>query len=262
MGKRSRSSSELSESETSNTAQAVPHFTSSLPSSSKKLSKLDPELSESDGEKPEGHKITMRCSLPPHRETLSFPDLDSFEVHYKKTHSNRCLECRRNFPTEHFLSLHIQENHDAITAVLRERGEKTYACFVEDCDRVCSTPEKRRLHLIDKHAYPKDYDFVVVDTGVDMRSSMLISGRHRRRSPATHKKEMEDRAKRRNSALKTFTTTEKEQTESKRAAATEKSSTQKDLDMNGLTNAMSSLKFIPTSVKFGRGRGRGGFSRT
>lgn len=38
----------------------------------------------------------------------------------------------------------------------------------------------------------------------------------------------------------------------------------KDVGMEGLTDAMSSLKFIPTSVRFGRGRGRGreGFSRT
>jgi len=38
---------------------------------------------------------------------------------------NRCLECRRNFPTEHFLNLHIEENHDALVSVRRERGEKT-----------------------------------------------------------------------------------------------------------------------------------------
>lgn len=40
--------------------------------------------------------------------------------------------------------------------------------------------------------------------------------------------------------------------------------TQIDMDMDGLTGAMSSLKFVPPSVRFGRGRGRGraGFSRT
>lgn len=41
---------------------------------------------------------------------------------------NRCSECGKNFPTELFLNLHIEENHDALVAARRERGEKT-VCF-------------------------------------------------------------------------------------------------------------------------------------
>lgn len=37
----------------------------------------------------------------------------------------------------------------------KEKGEKTFQCFVEGCDRLCSTPQKRRLHVIDKHGFPK-----------------------------------------------------------------------------------------------------------
>lgn len=117
--------------------------------------------------------------------------------------------------------------------------------------------------MIDKHAYPKDYDFIVVNTGVDNRASMLISGRHRRRSSATHRKDIEERAKRRNSTLETITSTDKEPAVSEGTTDSDKSPpTPKDVDMTGLTSAMSSLKFVPTSVRFGRGRGRGGFSRT
>lgn len=39
-------------------------------------------------------------------------------------------------------------------------------------------------------------------------------------------------------------------------------SSQPDTEMDGLAGAMSSLKFIPTSIRFGRGSSRGGFSRT
>ena len=79
-----------------------------------------------DTESGEARLVTeMRCSLPPHRQTLSFPSYDDYEVHYAKTHVNRCIECRKNFPTEHFLNLHIEENHDALVSVKRERGEKT-----------------------------------------------------------------------------------------------------------------------------------------
>jgi hypothetical protein len=102
-------------------ALPVAHFTSSKPSSSKILH-LDSESPSSSGEAP---TIEMKCSLAPHKEILSFPSIEAFEVHYKKAHLNRCLECRRNFPTEHFLDLHIQENHDAIVGVRKERGEKT-----------------------------------------------------------------------------------------------------------------------------------------
>lgn len=38
---------------------------------------------------------------------------------------NRCVECGKNFPTDLFLNLHIEENHDPLTAARRERGEKT-----------------------------------------------------------------------------------------------------------------------------------------
>jgi hypothetical protein len=74
--------------------------------------------------------FAMLCSLPPHHQTISFASYEDYETHYNKSHVNRCLECRKNFPTEHFLNLHIEENHDALVTVRRERGEKT----------VCSNP--------------------------------------------------------------------------------------------------------------------------
>ena len=67
----------------------------------------------------------MICALPPHRESLSFATYEDYEVHYLQTHTNRCAECWKNFPAEHFLNLHIQENHDSVISVRRERGEKT-----------------------------------------------------------------------------------------------------------------------------------------
>jgi hypothetical protein len=104
---------------------------------------------------PAARITVMRCSLPPHREALEFQSHEDYEVHYLKEHTNRCASCGKNFPTAHFLGLHIEENHNALRETLQAKGEKTYACFVEDCDRKCSTPQKRRLHLIDKHGFPK-----------------------------------------------------------------------------------------------------------
>jgi hypothetical protein len=126
------------------------------------------------------------------------------------------------------------------------------------------------MHLIDKHMFPKDYDFYMVVNGIDRRSSMLRSGRHRRKSSAAqHMTEIEERARRRNSTMETVDGAEKggneeegESDESETGAAPAQG--RGDADMDGLAGAMSALKFVPPSVRFGRGRGRarGGFSRS
>lgn len=67
----------------------------------------------------------MRCSLPPHKETLSFCSYEDYDIHYHQVHVNRCSECGKNFPTDLFLNLHIEENHDPLVVALRERGERT-----------------------------------------------------------------------------------------------------------------------------------------
>jgi len=72
-----------------------------------------------------GSDIAMRCSLPPHREVLSFDTYADYEVHYNKSHTNRCAECHKNFPSEHLLNVHFEDCHDVFAAVKRERGEHT-----------------------------------------------------------------------------------------------------------------------------------------
>lgn len=93
--------------------------TSNLPT--KKAAQLDPTdvvLEDEAG-------IGMRCSLPGHTETLSFKTYDEYQSHYYKAHTNRCLECRNNFPSSHLLGVHIEECHDAFVAVKRDKGEHT-----------------------------------------------------------------------------------------------------------------------------------------
>lgn len=118
MSKRSRSISR-------SPSVGEPLETSSRPSS--------PAFSITSVERPKKHLSdtansgteVMHCSLPPHRETLSFPSYDDYEVHYKQTHVNRCTACGKNFPTDRFLNLHIEENHDPLIAAKKDRGEKT-----------------------------------------------------------------------------------------------------------------------------------------
>lgn len=83
-----------------------------------KLVHLDADSAMSD------QPAVIKCSLPPH-QPLDFVSLDQYDVHYKKTHMNRCSECHRNFPDEHYLHLHISENHDPFNAAKRDQGERT-----------------------------------------------------------------------------------------------------------------------------------------
>lgn len=108
----------------------------------------------------------------------------------------------------------------------------------------------------------------MVNHGVDNRSSMLRQ-RHRRRSSAAHQQEDKDaKSKKHSSTLDTIGgegTADNGQAEDETTEdAHDSSPTPPDMDMEGLSSAMSSLKFVPRGVRFGRGRGRGrgGFSRT
>jgi hypothetical protein len=129
------------------------------------------------------------------------------------------------------------------------------------------------MHLIDKHFFPKDYDFYIVNDGIEHRSSLLRTGRHRKRSSAAqHSADIEDRARRRSSTQQSNNEIDSHMSgegapeyaaEIKAIRPPHAGPNDKD-DIEDLTGAMSALKFVPPSVRFGRGRGRGrgGFSKT
>lgn len=122
----------------------------------------------------------LRCSLPGHLPGLAFTSYKDYESHYIKAHTNRCLDCRKTFPSSHILDLHINEFHNALTELKKERGEATFACFVETCDEKRKTPAERRAHLIEKHLYPANYFFAVTKVGIDRRQSMLVERNERK----------------------------------------------------------------------------------
>lgn len=181
------------------------------------------------------------CRLAPH-EALAFSSYVDYEKHYQQSHTNRCADCMRNFPTEHFLSLHIVENHDSITAIRRDRGDRTFGCFVEGCDKVCATWQRRRAHLVDKHKYPREYDFFIVNDGVDGRTSML-------RSDPYAGKPWQQASGKTEAALVSSTRGDEPASSTGECAKAPDSATG-DVDM--LTSSMSSLRFVPSKVRFGR----------
>ncbi|KAI9841729.1 MAG: hypothetical protein M1838_003432 [Thelocarpon superellum] len=225
----------------------------------------------------------MRCSLPPHPETLHFPSYEAYDIHYAQHHVNRCSECARNFPTNHFLELHIEENHDPLNEARQARGDKIYGCFVEGCDRKCSAPRKRKRHLIDKHMFPKDYDFLIVDHGMDRRSSMLRSARsgRRRSSAAIHAPVIQPRARKHVTRRATkeadrggmseeptkdgsgASDDEDDNSSEDEAPAAQKGNDDAKVpaeetadgakDVRELTDSLAALRFVPPRVRFGKG---------
>ncbi|KAI1344116.1 hypothetical protein F5Y15DRAFT_103155 [Xylariaceae sp. FL0016] len=211
----------------------------------------------------------MQCALPPHRNIMLFKTYAEYDSHYSQTHTNRCVECSKNFPSTHLLDVHFEDCHDSFAAVKREKGERTYSCFVEDCARKCRTPYKRRQHLIDKHLYPANYFFEITRDGIDGRKSLLKDGwgHHRRRSStatsASGTKAVARRHSLRSEASKSGSEEENKTNENCKRLVSEGTSDREvpEVAMEDLTSRMSSLQFVPMSVKFGRGKGKAGFAK-
>ncbi|KAK5122607.1 hypothetical protein LTR85_003870 [Meristemomyces frigidus] len=264
MSKRSRE-----DSISSATEAASPEILRSSPSPSQEAAGHTPKYASLE-KTTEPSASTMRCLLPPHK-ALSFATFADYDTHYQQAHTNRCTDCKKNFPTSHFLELHIAENHDPIVAAKREKGEKTYSCFVEGCDKVCGEWTKRRSHLVDKHGFPRNYDFFVVNSGVDGRRSMLRAGvdaqghrkssRERRGSSATEATQDTEAT-----SVSDQTSEERvnepvvQRAQIKEEPSDDKAQPKVASALDELTTSMSSLKMVPRSVRFGRGRA--GFARS
>ncbi|KMQ81358.1 c2h2 type zinc finger domain protein [Lasius niger] len=135
-----------------------------------------------------------------------------------------------------------------------------YSCFVQGCPRKCLTPQKRRMHMIDKHTYPKNFFFAVTKEGIDGRRSLLVeSGHHPRRSSTV--------AQSNDSRYWASTPKASQAGETPGPSLSDTGNSEPkpdqqgavDSDMADLTGAMSALRFVPSSVRFGRGRA--GFAR-
>ncbi|CUM64295.1 uncharacterized protein PRCAT00001893001 [Priceomyces carsonii] len=128
------------------------------------------ELEIDTGGIPTEPRLPMTCDLPScPSNSILFSNYYEYENHIVTSHNYICIECKRKFPSEYFLNLHIDENHNPLLKIKQEQGTKIFKCLQysdEGCKRFFSTPKKRRLHMIDKHHYPKDFDFGVINNGI------------------------------------------------------------------------------------------------
>jgi hypothetical protein len=116
------------------------------------------------------------------------------------------------------------------------------------------------MHLIDKHMYPKDFFFAVTREGIDGRRSLLQERPRRRRrsteampvprgsSQGQEQRPVADQCQASADSHIVADSIEKE---------TEQ---QPDQEMEDLAGAMAALRFVPMSVRFGRGK-KAGFAK-
>lgn len=102
-----------------------------------------------------------------------------------------------------------------------------------DCEKVFSEPRKRRLHLVDKHHYPKYFPFDLVYTGT-------LSFEQRKLKDQKNKER-----------LRRLSTDDKKNKDTKvNDVNVDEENKTKDVDMDELVTNMSKLK-IPKSISFG-----------
>mmetsp|Transcript_19494 Transcript_19494/g.25345 ORF Transcript_19494/g.25345 Transcript_19494/m.25345 type:complete len:261 (-) Transcript_19494:101-883(-) len=78
--------------------------------------------------------------------------------HFVHSHLFSCRHCSAVLPTHHLLELHAVEFHDSYFQVASKQ-RKMYECLVNGCKKSFWDSQRRMLHLVSKHAYPKTYSF-------------------------------------------------------------------------------------------------------
>ncbi|KAI9488764.1 hypothetical protein BDB00DRAFT_29862 [Zychaea mexicana] len=116
-----------------------------------------------------------------HKQPIAFFTTAAYEAHYETHHKHVCSACHKRFPSAHWLQLHLDEFHNVLIQIQKERGDKVFQCFVESCTKKFISPRMRQLHLVDKHQYPKYYPFDLVATG-----TLSFEERQRRHRPRRH----------------------------------------------------------------------------
>ena len=136
-----------------------------------------------------------------------------------------------------------------------------FACHLSTCTRLFSSPKTRRLHLIDTHAYPKEYFFAVTNKGVGGLLKKWGEGASLLRKEWKDRGGEDDKEEGVDEPMDIVGGGAREEPLHPRdAKADVKSTANVDEDLDGLTTGLNSLSLVPPSIRFGRGGKSGGFS--
>lgn len=87
-----------------------------------------------------------------------FKSLVEYESHYNSVHKNVCSICRRFYPTNHLLDIHLLEWHDSMFELLAEK-QPMFQCLIPTCSIKLSSRKQRKDHMIKVHKYPSNFRF-------------------------------------------------------------------------------------------------------
>jgi len=88
----------------------------------------------------------------------TFRSVAAFQRHYQQWHRHTCIQCKKAFPTDHLLELHIEESHDPFFEI-QESKKPMYRCYLPSCAQRFMTAAERKDHAIRQHDFPSDYRY-------------------------------------------------------------------------------------------------------
>ena len=144
-----------------------------------------------------------------------------------------------------------------------------FACHIETCPKLFTTPKNRRLHLIQTHGYPKEYFFAVTNKGVGGllkkwgEGASLIRGswKSRESSNSTDKMDIEnddendsddDDEGEEEADISNVSNTENFSVLHMESHSGPKKNDQ-GAEIDTLVNSLDALSLVPPSIRFGRG---------
>lgn len=89
---------------------------------------------------------------------VAFTSVQQYEIHYNTLHRHVCSSCKKLFPTNYLLELHMLESHDSLFLLLAEK-QNMFQCLVEGCNSKFKDESERKSHLTECHHYPHNFRF-------------------------------------------------------------------------------------------------------
>jgi hypothetical protein len=103
------------------------------------------KLSRVDAPSQQHQQPAIVCSEKPLCQARPFSSYEEYENHYAKTHTNRCVECMKNFPSERFLHLHIQETRTECPSCVCYMRQQLAYWVQMTCYHKSGSREERKL---------------------------------------------------------------------------------------------------------------------
>ncbi|KAK3118822.1 hypothetical protein QOZ80_9BG0708660 [Eleusine coracana subsp. coracana] len=225
------------------------------------------DLSEVDRYQIEKMEVASTCTLfcPIVGCGAQLDCLEDFEDHYIARHTASCSVCSRVYPTLRLLSIHVSEAHDSYFQAKVARGFAMYECLVEGCGVKLKSYKSRQQHLIDKHQFPKSFEFFK-----KARTSQRQRQKNHRRQTAPKGEEQRDtlmdvEGKGTRHTNWRYRPKQHDHKESKENEHQQKEAKENEMEVeqkiDELTSAVSKLSTVdsttPATVTFGHRRSRG-----